>query len=186
MIYDLYKRLKWMKKQDRLGPDMLTTHWMLHIPRLQFQLCKKKMGTYHTTSDFRAGAYAINCSNIHLGQRVVIRTGSMLIASNENGGQIIIEDDVLVAPYVSMHVSNHKFDNPNLPIIEQGYTQPKDIILKRGCWVGAHSVILSGVTIGENAVVAAGSVVNRDVLPHTLVGGVPAKVIKYLKGTNND
>jgi acetyltransferase-like isoleucine patch superfamily enzyme len=54
----------------------------------------------------------------------------------------------------------------------------KGIVLKRNCWIGANSVILPGVTVGENSVVAAGSVVTKDVPADTVVAGVPARVIK--------
>ncbi|RZM23097.1 MAG: sugar O-acetyltransferase, partial [Pedobacter sp.] len=57
---------------------------------------------------------------------------------------------------------------------------PKAIHIKKNAWIGAGTIILPGVTIGENAVVAAGAVVSRDVAPNTIVGGVPAKFIKNI------
>lgn len=60
-------------------------------------------------------------------------------------------------------------------------TSKKPIIIKKGAWIGARSIILKGVTIGEGAVIGAGSVVTKDVPPFAVVGGNPAKIIKYTK-----
>lgn len=60
-------------------------------------------------------------------------------------------------------------------------TSKKPIIIKKGAWIGARSIVLKGVTIGEGAVIGAGSVVTKDVPPFAVVGGNPAKIIKYTK-----
>ena len=57
----------------------------------------------------------------------------------------------------------------------------KPIVIKKGAWIGTRAMIMPGVTVGEGAVVAGGAVVTKDVLPHTIVGGVPAKVIKNIE-----
>ena len=69
--------------------------------------------------------------------------------------------------------TNHDFEQRDIVI-------HRPIIIKKGAWVGGRSLILPGVTIGENAVVAGGAVVTKDVEPNTIVGGNPAKVIKRL------
>lgn len=90
-------------------------------------------------------------------------------------GGIIIEDDVLVGPKVNLITENHPLD----PSDRQALLL-KPIVIKRNAWIGAAATILPGVTIGENAVVAAGAVVSKDVPANTIVGGVPAKVLKYI------
>jgi acetyltransferase-like isoleucine patch superfamily enzyme len=90
-------------------------------------------------------------------------------------GGIIIEDEVLIGPKVSIITENHPV-NPN----ERKMLDLKSVIIKRNAWIGANSTILPGVTIGENSVVAAGSVVTKDVQANTVVAGVPAKVIKTI------
>ena len=90
-------------------------------------------------------------------------------------GGITIEDDVLIGPKVNLITENHP-QNPN----ERKSLICKPIVIKRNAWIGAAATILPGVTIGENAVVAAGAVVTADVLPNTIVGGVPAKFIKNI------
>jgi len=88
-------------------------------------------------------------------------------------GGIVIEDNVLIAPKVSLLTEGH----PINPQRRQSLTVAP-IHIKRNAWIGANATILPGVTIGENAVVAAGAVVGKDVPDNTIVGGVPAKIIK--------
>jgi acetyltransferase-like isoleucine patch superfamily enzyme len=90
-------------------------------------------------------------------------------------GGICIEDDVLIGPKVNLITENHPLD----PTDRQSLLL-KPIFIKRNAWIGAAATILPGVTIGENAVVAAGAVVSKDVPANTVVGGIPARHIKNL------
>lgn len=90
-------------------------------------------------------------------------------------GGITIDDDVLIAPNVSLLSEGHPVSPENRHSLI-----PKPIHIKRNAWIGAGATILQGVTIGENAIVAAGSVVSKDVPDNTIVGGIPAKVIKTI------
>lgn len=88
-------------------------------------------------------------------------------------GTITIEDDVLIGPKANILTEGH----PVHPDQRRALTaQP--IVIKRNAWIGAGATILPGVTVGENSIVAAGAVVRTDVPPNTIVGGIPAKVIK--------
>lgn len=93
-------------------------------------------------------------------------------------GGITIEDDVFIAPKVSLLSEGHPLAPENRHALI-----PKPIHIKKNAWIGAGAAILQGVTIGENAVVAAGAVVIKDVPDNTIVGGIPAKVIKHLSET---
>ena len=90
-------------------------------------------------------------------------------------GGITIEDDVLIGPRVNLVTENHPLDSVDRRAL---FTKP--IVIKRNAWIGAGATVLPGVTVGENAVVAAGAVVSKDVAPNTVVGGVPAKFIKNI------
>ena len=90
-------------------------------------------------------------------------------------GGITIEDDVQIGPRVNLVTENHPLDPSDRKSLDL-----KSILVKRNAWIGSGATILPGVTIGENAVVAAGAVVNKDVPANSVVGGVPAKLIKIL------
>jgi len=90
-------------------------------------------------------------------------------------GGITIEDDVLIGPKVNLITENHPTDPSKRKSL-----LCKPIVIKRNAWIGAAATILPGVTIGENAIVAAGSVVTKNVPGNTCVAGVPAKFVKHL------
>jgi len=97
-------------------------------------------------------------------------------------GGVTIGAGVLIGQFVSIHSENHLFRDTGRSIREQGVTRG-EIRIGDGCWVGAGSRILAGVTIGDHAVIAAGSVVTRDVAAGQVVAGVPARVIDDLAST---
>lgn len=90
-------------------------------------------------------------------------------------GGITIEDHVLIGPRVNLVTENHPADPA-----ERRSLMTKPIVIRRNAWIGANATILPGVTIGENAIVAAGAVVSKNVPANTVVGGVPAKFIKNI------
>jgi acetyltransferase-like isoleucine patch superfamily enzyme len=145
-------------------------------------LCENKFMRFSEGADFRPGAYAVGCSRISIGKRVVIRPGCMLQANPDAVGIFLtIEDDVMIGPGVHIYLDKHRFDDPSTPIIDQGDASPKPVLLMRGCWIGANSIILPGVVIGTNSVVGAGSVVTKSVPQSTLVAGNPARKIREIK-----
>lgn len=106
---------------------------------------------------------------IRLGRNVFINHACSFL----DLGGITIEDEVMVGPRVNILSENHP--------VEAGRRKtlvPDAVLIKRNAWIGAAATIMPGVTIGENAVVAAGAVVTQDVPDNTVVAGVPAKVVK--------
>jgi len=88
-----------------------------------------------------------------------------------------IGKDVLVGAYSYIASSNHSFSRRDIPIAAQGF-EGAPVVLEDGVWLGTHVVILPGVTIGRGAIVAAGAVVNRNIPPWEIWGGVPARFLK--------
>lgn len=109
--------------------------------------------------------------NIQLGRNVFINHACSFL----DLGGITIEDEVMVGPRVNITSENHPVE-----VADRKTLVPGAVVIKRNAWIGAAASIMPGVTIGENAVVAAGSVVTKDVPANTLVAGVPAKVVKKL------
>lgn len=91
-------------------------------------------------------------------------------------GGLDIADDVMIGPNVSIITTGHPLE----PSQRRSTTIGKPIVLERNVWIAAGATIIGGITVGENSVVAAGSVVTRDVPPNTLVGGNPARIIRSI------
>ena len=113
---------------------------------------------------------------IHIGRDGLI--GEMNVLRGQGG--ITIGDRVYTAPLVQILAVNHVYADPARPMIEQGITA-EGIVVEDDVWIGAGAIIADGVTVGQGAVVAAGAVVTRDVPAHTVVGGVPARVLKRIE-----
>jgi len=112
--------------------------------------------------------------HIAIGKSTFIGPGTILGAGKAG---IKIGDNVLIAASCSLISENHVFDDPCSHISEQGVTSI-GIIIEDDVWIGTRSCILDGVRIGQRSIVAAGAVVTKDVAPYSVVGGVPAKLIK--------
>lgn len=110
--------------------------------------------------------------NIRVGRNVFVNHACEFM---DRGG-ITIGDDVLIGPKVNLVTINHPLDPSRR---RSTYCAP--IVIKRGAWLGASVSVMPGVTIGENAVVAANAVVSRDVADNAVVGGIPARVIKNIQ-----
>jgi acetyltransferase-like isoleucine patch superfamily enzyme len=109
--------------------------------------------------------------HISLGKNVFINHACSFL----DLGCITIEDGVMLGPRVNVTSENHPVE-----VSKRKTLVPGAVLIKKNAWIGAGATILPGVTIGENSVVAAGAVVAKDVPPNTVVGGVPAKVLKKI------
>jgi acetyltransferase-like isoleucine patch superfamily enzyme len=109
--------------------------------------------------------------HIKIGKRVFINHACTFL----DLGGIYIEDDVLIGPKVNLITENHPVDPSKRKSLDLG-----SILVKKNAWIGAGATILPGITIGENAIVAAGAVVTKDVPANAIVGGIPAKFIKMI------
>lgn len=120
-----------------------------------------------STSFNNIGAY------IHIGNNVGIGEFAYL----GGGGGLEIGDDCIIGQYFSCHPENHNYEDPNIPIRLQGVTR-KGIKIGNNCWIGSKVTILDGVEIGAHCVIAAGAVVVKSMPPNSVIGGVPAKILK--------
>ncbi|MDE6557022.1 MAG: sugar O-acetyltransferase [Duncaniella sp.] len=109
--------------------------------------------------------------NIHIGKRVFINSGCKF----QDQGGIFIGDDVLIGHNCVIATLNHVMDPDR-----RADMVPAPVNIGDKVWVGANVTILQGVTIGEGAIIAAGAVVNKDVPARTVVGGIPAKILKHI------
>lgn len=116
-------------------------------------------------------------SGIRIGRNSLI--GEYTVIRGQGG--VTIGDRVYTSPFTQIIAVNHIFDDPKRPFVDQGITA-EGIIIEDDVWLGASAIITDGVRVGRGAVVAAGAVVTKDVPPHTVVAGVPARVIKEIDG----
>ena len=121
--------------------------------------------------------YAHDGGELTIGDNFTLNTNSQLGASF---GKIIIGSDCAIAPNCLLRASNHKFDNPDIPFRKQGHTYG-EIILEDDIWIASNSVITADTVIGRSSIIGAGSVVTKDIEPYSIVGGVPAKLIRKRK-----
>ena len=110
--------------------------------------------------------------NIHFGKNIFINRAAMFV----DLGGIIIEDNVLIGPRVNLLSVNH----PELPMKRRGVLLAP-ITIKKFAWLGAGVTVLPGITIGENAIVAANATVTKDVPANAIVAGTPAKIIRWIQ-----
>lgn len=117
--------------------------------------------------------FSTDCGlNISIGSNVFINQGCHFM----DMGGITIGNDVLIGPRVNLVSAGH----PLSPSERRNGIVAKPIRIGNNVWIGAAATILPGVTIGDNAVIAAGAVVSRDIPPETVAAGVPARVMKHL------
>jgi len=112
--------------------------------------------------------------NIVLGDNSELGTRCMI------HGNVEIGSNVIMGPDIKIYARNHRFDRLDIPIRQQGKVYLKTII-GDDVWIGANSIITAGVRVGNHVVIGAGSVVTKDIPDYAVVGGVPARVIKYRK-----
>lgn len=143
-------------------------HTMEQIRELFFKLIDKPVdNTFGLFPPF----YTDCGKNVTVGKRVFINEGCCF----QDQGGIEIGDDCLIGQQVVIATLNHDLDPKR-----RGDMLPKPVKIGKNVWVGAHATILPGVAVGDNAVIAAGAVVTKDVPAFAVVGGVPAKIIKNI------
>lgn len=132
------------------------------------KILKEKCGD---NLEIEAGVLMGKFDDVVIGKNVQINEFSRI-------RNVIIGNDVMIAPYVYILHSGHNFDSKEVTMRFQGEKFYQHTIIEDDVWIGARSIINAGKTIGKGAIVAAGSVVTKDVEPYTIVGGNPAKIIK--------
>ncbi len=165
-------------------------HLFMHgVSQEALKITAEINGSYHTPEELRAlfskligqpvddtfglfPPFYTDCGkNIHLGKHVFINMGCKF----QDQGGIFIGDGALIGHNVVLATLNHAM-SPK----DRATMVPASIHIGRNVWIGANATVLPGVTIGDGAIVAAGAVVTKDVPENTIVGGVPARIIRQL------
>lgn len=165
-------------------------HLFMHgVSQEALRITAEMNGSYHTPAELRAlfsrligkpvdesfglfPPFYTDCGkNIHVGKNVFINMGCKF----QDQGGIFIGDGALIGHNVMLATLNHA-KSPK----DRASMIPAPVHIGRNVWVGSNATVLPGVTIGYGAIVAAGAVVDKDVPENTIVGGVPAKIIRRL------
>jgi len=140
---------------------------------MRYALCRSLAASCGECVAIFPGVYLLNVEGLVLGNNVSIHPMCYV----DGAGGISIGNDVSIAHATTILSAEHTFAREDRPIREQAVRLAKTTI-EDDCWIGARVTVLGGRTIGRGSVVAAGSVVTKDVDPNTVVGGVPAKLIR--------
>jgi acetyltransferase-like isoleucine patch superfamily enzyme len=153
--------------------------------------CAAKDGI-HLGRNFKLGAYSQliasgTISDLGIGIRIGDNVGIGEFAYIGGSGGVFIGSDTIVGQYFSVHPENHNFNDRSQLIREQGVTR-SGITIGDGCWIGAKVTMTDGAKVGRHCVIAAGSVVTESFPDYSLIGGVPARLIRTIgadiKNTN--
>lgn len=112
------------------------------------------------------------------GSRISLGDYSQLSSGGRFNGRILIGSKVLMGPDVVMMATSHEYKDVSVPMMDQGEAKERPIVIGDDVWIGTRVIILPGVTVGSHSIISAGSVVTKDVESYSIVGGVPARVLK--------
>ena len=144
-------------------------HTMPYTPEYEALVSELFCGHIGANSRVMPGITCVRGNSVHIGNNVVVMNNCLMMAA----GGITIDDDAMIAANVQLISNNHDVYDRQILIC-------KPVHIGRNVWVGAGATILPGVTVGENAVVAAAAVVTKDVPSNAIVGGNPAKIIRLI------
>lgn len=186
---DIFAKLKEGQAVNMLDPEYsVAVQHMTKTNKLCFRINQTEPGTADIPllinemleAPLKEGTFIFSPLQIDFGKQMQI--GRNVIINHSitcmSAGGIIIDDDVQIGPNVTIVTTNHDFDNHYI-------LRCKSVHIKRNVWIGACVTIMPGITIGENAIIAGGAVVTKNVEPNTIVGGNPAKFIKSVTANIN-
>jgi len=140
--------------------------------RLRYFTCKHLFRKCGKNVNIERGADFLFGNTIEIGDRSGIGVDSWIRAD------LVIGNDVMMGPQALIYGRYHKHERTDIPMNEQGMEDSKPITIEDDVWIGGRVTILRNVTIGKGSIVAAGSIVTKDVKPYSIVAGNPAKIIK--------
>lgn len=170
-----------MKKIKRIFGKVIYT-FARHLPEsYKFNIGQRALRTFCGQCLLTKCGKNVNIEkNAEFAYAVEVGDNSGLGINCRISGKAVIGNNVMMGPNVSMFTRNHAFDRLDIPMNQQGFSDEKEIIIEDDVWIGGGGVIiLAGVHIGTGAIIGAGAVVTKNVPDYAIVGGNPAKILKY-------
>lgn len=152
--------------------DNIFSKWTRPIRRV---FCRQMFTSMGEQVNIEQGARFGTGENIEIGDCSGLGRNCLV------SGKVKIGNSVMIGPDVMLLARSHRFDRTDIPMAAQGEGEMRPIVIHDDVWIGARALILPGVTVGEGAIVGAGAVVTKSVPPFAVVGGNPAKIIKWRK-----
>ena len=155
------------------------------FPESSAKLGRLKIGGGHARA-FLAKGYISHCGkNVNIDKYATF--SSHLSIGDNSGigkhsflqGEVIIGSNVMMGAECLIYTQNHEFSSKEIPMYYQGYKLPEKVVISDDVWIGGRVIILPGVTVGKGAIIGAGAVVTKDVPDYAVVGGNPAKILKF-------
>ena len=143
------------------------------LRKIKLYFFKRKLNILNKNIDINLKSIFINHENIKWHDNIYIGPNAYIWAI----GGLEIHDNVIIGPRITIHTSNHRFENATM-LPYDGFSYLKKVVIEKNVWIGDSVFIVPGVTIGEGSIVAMGSVITNDVPKYSIVGGNPAKIIK--------
>lgn len=142
--------------------------------RLRYWICRRLFACCGKNVNVEHGAFIGGGRHIRIGDNSGIGVNCVVNRAS-------IGKNVMMGRDVVFITQNHAFDDPDLPLQEQGYTETEPVVVGDNTWIGTRCIILPGRKIGKCAIIGAGAVVSRDVPDYAIVCGNPARVVRYRK-----
>lgn len=157
-----------------IGKKLPESYAKVHFfsKRIRYLMCKFIFQSIGKEVNIERNVFFGNGRNIQIGDYSGIGINARV------QGPLQIGSHCMMGPDVIIYTRGHNIEDVEVPMMFQGDTPEREVIIEDDVWIGARAILLPGVRIGRGSVVAAGAVVTKDVEPYTIVGGVPAVVIK--------
>ncbi len=147
--------------------------------RARSALCRLIFERCGNNVNIESGAYFSHGSDICIGDNSGIGINARLPSKVTIGNNVMMGRDVIIL------ATRHHFERLDVPMCTQGRTELLPVQIEDDVWIGTRVIIMPGVTLGKGSIVGAGAVVTKDVPSYAVVGGVPARILKYRKESNN-
>lgn len=171
-----------MDKMKKVICIALYNAFAKHLPksnaRLVGTICKK------TRAGLAKGFITYCGKNVNLqkgavfSSRLEIGDNSSLGINSVVQGKVVLGSNVMMGPEVLIYTQNHRHERTDIPMIEQGYEEEKEVTIGDDVWIGSRATILPGLSIGKGSIIGASAVVTKDVPEFSIVAGNPARVVK--------